>query len=79
MILLYNPFSEKYILENIFLSFPWWFSGKESACQCRRHGFYPLLRKIPHAAWSLHLCATATEPVLWSPGAATTEPRQVSF
>jgi len=20
---------------------PWWLSGKESACQCRRHGFYP--------------------------------------
>jgi len=21
--------------------FPWWLSGKESACQCRRHGFDP--------------------------------------
>ena len=20
---------------------PWWLSGKESACQCRRHGFHP--------------------------------------
>ena len=20
---------------------PWWFSGKESTCQCRRHGFDP--------------------------------------
>ena len=20
---------------------PWWLSGKESACQCRRHGFNP--------------------------------------
>ena len=26
---------------------PWWLSGKESACQCRRHGFSPWVRKIP--------------------------------
>ena len=26
---------------------PWWFSGKESACQCRRHGFDLLVGKIP--------------------------------
>ena len=24
-----------------------WLSGKESACQCRRHGFNPWIRKIP--------------------------------
>ena len=27
----------------------WWFSGKKSASQCRRHGFGPRRRKIPHA------------------------------
>ena len=26
---------------------PWWFSGKESACQFRRCGFNPWVRKIP--------------------------------
>ena len=26
---------------------PWWLSGKESACQCRRRGFNPRVRKIP--------------------------------
>ena len=26
---------------------PWWLSGKESACQCRRLGFNPWVRKIP--------------------------------
>ena len=26
---------------------PQWLSGKESACQCRRHGFHPWVRKIP--------------------------------
>ena len=26
---------------------PWWFSGKESACQCRRHGFDHWFRMIP--------------------------------
>ena len=29
------------------LEFPWCLSGKESACQCRRHGFDPWVRKIP--------------------------------
>ena len=24
----------------------WWLSGKESACQCRRHGFNPWVREI---------------------------------
>ena len=28
-------------------SFPWWFSGEESTCQCRRHGFNPWVRKSP--------------------------------
>ena len=26
---------------------PWWLSGKEFACQCRRLGFDPCARKIP--------------------------------
>ena len=26
---------------------PWWLSGKESACQCRRLRFYHCVRKIP--------------------------------
>ena len=28
---------------------PWWLSGKESACQCRRCGFNPWSRKTAHA------------------------------
>ena len=32
---------------------PWWLSGKESACQCRRHGFCPWPGKIAHAAEQL--------------------------
>ena len=53
---------------------PWWLNGKESACQCRRHGFDPWSGKIPHTSEELSPCATTTEPVLWSPGAATAEP-----
>ena len=32
---------------------PWWLSGKESACQCRRCGFDPWVRMIPRQlfAW----------------------------
>ena len=26
---------------------PWWLSGKESVCQCRRCGFHPWFGKIP--------------------------------
>ena len=37
-------------------------SGKESICQCRRHGVNPWSRKIPHAVEQL------------SPGAATSKP-----
>ena len=29
---------------------PWWLSGKGFTCQCRRHGFDPWSRKIPHPA-----------------------------
>ena len=46
----------------------------ESICQCRGHGFDPWSGKIPHAAEQLSLCATTTEPVLWSLRAATPEP-----
>ena len=56
------------------LGIPWWFRGKESACQCRRHRFDPLSKKIPHASEQLSLCTTTVEPVLWSLGATTAEP-----
>ena len=42
----------------------WWLRGKESTCQCRRHGFQPWLGKTPHAAEQLSLCTTVIEPVL---------------
>ena len=29
------------------LGFPWWLSGKESACHCKRFGFDPWVGKIP--------------------------------
>ena len=29
----------------IFAGLPWWLSGKESACQCRRHRFDPWRKK----------------------------------
>ena len=32
---------------NHITGLPWWLSGKESACQCRRHKFNPWVRKIP--------------------------------
>ena len=48
-------------------------SGKECACQCRSHRF-DSCGKIPRALEQLTRGTTATEPVLWIPGAATLEP-----
>jgi len=31
----------------VFWRLPWWLSGKELFCQCRRHRFHPWVRKIP--------------------------------
>jgi len=45
------------------MGLPWWLSGKEPACQCRRRGFNPWSGKIPHAVEQLSLCATNTEPL----------------
>ena len=53
---------------------PWWLNGKESAYQCRRHGFDPWSRKIPHVMEQLSPCNTTTESVLQSPGTTTTGP-----
>ena len=59
---------------------PWRLSSRGSICQCRRHGFDPWARKIPHAAAHLSprpqlrsLCARAQEPQLLSLCTTTTE------
>lgn len=36
-----------FIIVYVSHGLPWWLSGKESASQCRRHGFNPWVRKIP--------------------------------
>ena len=46
------------------LRLPWWLSGGESSCQCRRCRFYPWSWKIPHVVEQLGLGATTIEPVL---------------
>ena len=45
---------------------PWWLSGRESTCQCRRHRFDPWSRKSPHAVEQLSTCPRAWEPQLLS-------------
>ena len=54
---------------------PWWFSGKESACPCRRRGFDPWSRSTAHAAEPLgpraqllSLCPRARVPQPRKPG-----------
>ena len=53
-----------FVKKKWYLGLPWWLSGKESAHQCRRHGFNPLFRKIPHVVGQLSPCTTTVEPVL---------------
>ena len=38
-----------FVFENVYICsrLPWWLSGKESTCQCRRHRFNLCIRKIP--------------------------------
>ena len=52
---------------------PWWLSGKELACQGRRHSFNPWSGKMPHAMEQQGLSTTAIETVLYSLGATTAE------
>ena len=46
---------------------PWWYSGWESACQCRGHGFEPWSGRFPHAAEQLGPWATTTAPARLEP------------
>ena len=69
-------------LKNRSPGLPWWLSGEESTCQCRRHRFDPWSGKIPHAAEQLSPCATTTglcsgawEMQLLSPRVANSEAR----
>ena len=42
---------------------PWWLTGKESTCQCRRHGFHPWSRKDPwRRKWQPTLVFLPEEP-----------------
>ena len=52
---------------------PCWLSGKESACQCRRHELDLWSGKISHAVEQLSQCASTIESVLRSLRAATME------
>ena len=60
--------------QDVHLRPPQWLSGQESACQRRRQRFEPRSGRIPHATELLSPWAAATEPVLQSPGATSTEP-----
>ena len=55
----------KLALQSLNGGLPWWFSGKESTCQCRRHEFNSWSGKIPHSVEQLskpkHQCSRARE------------------
>ena len=41
IIWLHNNFKNNFLKVLVVSELPWWFSSKESAGQCRRHGFNP--------------------------------------
>ena len=70
--------------DHAYSGLPWWFSGKESACQSRRHELDPWVMKIPwRRKWKLKyslvfqwlgLWASTTEGVRSIPGQETKIP-----
>ena len=56
-----NTFWRAYL--KITTGLPWWLIGKESTCQCRRHGFNHWSGTIPRAMAQLRPCTTIA-PVL---------------
>ena len=52
---------------------PWWLSGRESSCQCRRQGFDPQSRRS-HTAWNNQACV----PQLLSLRSRAWEPQLLS-
>ena len=53
--------------KKLTMGLPWWLSGKESICQCRRHGFNPWSRNILLASGQWSLCSRARELQLLKP------------
>ena len=59
------------------MGLPWWLSGEESACQCRRRGLVsgPGRSHVPQSDGSYGAqCITTVEPVLQSLGLQLVKP-----
>ena len=63
-------------IESGTVGLPWWFSGKESTCQCRSHWFDLWSGKMPRAVERLSSCITTIELALQIHGASTTDGRE---
>ena len=64
-------FKIELIIKNFLTGLPRWYSGKQSACQCRGHGFDLQPGKISHAIQQLSSYATTAEPCALEPLQAT--------
>ena len=64
LLLLPSIFLSLFIYYKAILGLPLCLGGKESARQCRRHGFQPWFGKITHAVEQLSPRVTTIEPVL---------------
>ena len=64
--------SRELSLKIVAWGLPWWYSGSESTCHCRRHGFDPSCRKIPHATEQLKAQETQLLSLLAASPCSTT-------
>ena len=73
-----NIVHKKWTLKMVYPSgLPWWVSGKESACQCRGHGFDLWSGKIPYAMGHLSSAPQLPKPAHLEPCSATREATSV--
>ena len=68
-----NPRPHTSLSKKLTVGLPWWLSGKEFPCQCRRHGFDPrsgashMLRNgLAHEPQLLSLCSGAQDHNCWA-------------
>ena len=66
---------QSYSNPNSMIGLPWWLSGKDSICQCRRHMFYPW------SPWSGKdsTCHGTTKPICHNYWACGLEPRKHNY
>ena len=60
---MFEKYTSVLYLKSCNSGLPWWLGGKESTCQCGRHGFSPWSGTIPLVTEQLGPCTATIEPM----------------